>query len=302
MMFQNGHGGVSGMIATQAANARVEIERQFARSSIQLLDIDLKGPLESTLYEAGAYRLDISLARRRATTRVRYMGHWAPGRFARLGRIFLLPPGEAMHLHSEAGKDRALVCRLPAAHIVQLAGTELTWAEPELEASLDIRSARLGNLMLTLADEVARPGFASDLVVEAVALEIAVETLRYRLAMPDAESFGLASWRLRIIDERLEEESAPSLIELAALCGLSVRQMSRSFRVSRGVTLGRYVAEHQLGKARQRLLQGESVKSVSYTMGFSSPAAFCKAFRRGTGQTPGEYKETPTGGERRRRS
>jgi AraC family transcriptional regulator len=297
MMFQNGHsGGVKEMIATQAGSARVEVERQFARSSIQLLDIDLRAPIESTLYEADAYRLDISLAPRRATTRVRYMQHWAPHRFARIGKVFLLPPGEVMHLRSEAGKDRALVCRLPAAQLLELAGTELTWAEPELEASLDIQSARMASLMLTLADEVAHPGFAGNLVVEAVVLQIGVELLRYRLAMPDAETPDLSSRRLRIIDDRLEKEAAPSLVELATLCGLSVRQLARSFRFSRGVPLGRYVSERRLERAKQRLLQGESVKSVAYTMGFASPSAFCKAFRRVVGQTPAEYKKAVLGG------
>jgi AraC family transcriptional regulator len=34
----------------------------------------------------------------------------------------------------------------------------------------------------------------------------------------------------------------------------------------------------------------ESVKSISYSMGFSSPASFCYAFRRATSETPSEYR------------
>jgi AraC family transcriptional regulator len=291
MMFQNGPGiGGKKMMAPQAGSARVEVERHLARSSIQVLDIDLKRPIESTLYEAGVYRLDLSLAPRRATTRVRYVQHWGPDRFAQIGKVFLVPPGEAMYLRSEAGKDRALVCRLQADRLLELAGKELTWGEPQLEASLDIRSARIANLMLTLADELASPGFASNLMVEAVMLQIGVELLRYRLAIPGTAASGLVSWRLRLIDEQLQAKVAPSLAELAMLCGLSVRQLTRGFRLSRGISLGRYVAEHRLEKAKERLLDGESVKSVAYTMGFASPGAFCKAFRREVGQTPGQYK------------
>ena len=291
IMFQNGPGiGVEKMIAPQTGSARVEVERHPAQSSIRVIDIDLKRPIETTLYEAGVYRLDLSLAPRRATTRGRYLQHWGPERFAQIGKIFLVPPGEAMCLRSEVGKDRALVCRLQADRLSELAGKELTWGEPQLEASFDIRSVRIANLMRTLADELASPGFASNLIVEAVMLEIGVELLRYRLAIPEPVASGLASWRLRLIDEQLQAGGAPSLAELAMLCGLSVRQLARGFRLSKGVSLGRYVAEHRVEKAKERLLDGETVKSVAYTMGFASPGAFCKAFRREVGQTPGQYK------------
>jgi AraC family transcriptional regulator len=174
---------------------------------------------------------------------------------------------------------------------MELAGTQPRWGEPELEASLDIRSPRIASLMLRLADEIARPGFASNLMVEAVTMEIGLELLRYRQDMSEAKSPGLAQWRLRVIEERLEEDSAPSLTELATLCSLSARQLARGFRFSRSQSLGRYVAERRLAKAKHRLLLGESVKSVAYSMGFSSPTAFCKAFRRHLGLTPGQFKD-----------
>ena len=45
----------------------------------------------------------------------------------------------------------------------------------------------------------------------------------------------LAPWRLKVIDDRLRDaHTAPTLTELAALCYLSVRQLTRSFRESRG--------------------------------------------------------------------
>lgn len=34
----------------------------------------------------------------------------------------------------------------------------------------------------------------------------------------------------------------------------------------------------------------DSVKSVAYSLGFASPSAFCAAFRRETGETPGTYR------------
>jgi AraC family transcriptional regulator len=176
------------------------------------------------------------------------------------------------------------------AYLSELGGSDLSWGEPELEASLDVRNVRLTRLMLTMADELVQPGFASDLLVEAIALEIAVELLRYRLTLHDEAHCDLPTWRLRRIDERIEAGPTPVLRELADLCGLSIRQLSRSFRISRGVSLGRYINDYRLDQAKQRLLRGESVKAVAYAMGFSSPATFCKAFRRGARLSPGEFK------------
>jgi AraC family transcriptional regulator len=106
----------------------------------------------------------------------------------------------------------------------------------------------------------------------------------------------LASWRLRLVDERLSDmEKAPTLQELATLCGLSVRQLSRGFRASRGIAIGEYVAQKRIDKAKYLLARGESVKSVSYTMGFASPSSFSYAFRKSSGMAPGQYRQVSSG-------
>lgn len=63
--------------------------------------------------------------------------------------------------------------------------------------------------------------------------------------------------------------------------------------------------EHNLEHARRLLASGMSVKAVAYTTGFSAPSNFTAAFRRDTGETPGQYQRriTSTGtvaGSRRR--
>jgi AraC family transcriptional regulator len=95
---------------------------------------------------------------------------------------------------------------------------------------------------------------------------------------------------LRLVDERLAENGAPpSLTELADLCGLSVRHLTRAFRTSRRRSLGSYIAECRIQRARHLLASGMSVKWIAYTMGFSSPAALSTAFRRATGDRPRDY-------------
>jgi AraC family transcriptional regulator len=105
----------------------------------------------------------------------------------------------------------------------------------------------------------------------------------------------LAPWRLRIIDERLEAlRVAPTLAELAGLCSLSVRQLTRGFRASRGCSIGEYVAQSQIDHAKRLLASEESVKTIAYSMGFASPSSFSYAFRRATGLTPRQFRQSGT--------
>jgi hypothetical protein len=57
----------------------------------------------------------------------------------------------------------------------------------------------------------------------------------------------LAPWRMRLIEERLKEPcEAPTPVELAALCNLSGRQLTRGFRAScRGCSIGDHVAQYR---------------------------------------------------------
>ncbi len=83
----------------------------------------------------------------------------------------------------------------------------------------------------------------------------------------------------------------PTLAELAALCGLSVRQLTRGFRASRGCSIGEYLESSRVAHARRLLAAGQSVKSIAYALGFASPSGFCFAFRRATAETPREFRQ-----------
>jgi AraC family transcriptional regulator len=74
--------------------------------------------------------------------------------------------------------------------------------------------------------------------------QVTIELARHCQALKDSPAAaGLAAWRLRRIDERLAEAGPPlSLDELAALCALSARQLTRGFRASRGRALGDHIA------------------------------------------------------------
>jgi AraC family transcriptional regulator len=96
---------------------------------------------------------------------------------------------------------------------------------------------------------------------------------------------------LRLIDERLADlRQVPTLSELAALCKLSVRQLTRGFRASRGLSIGDHVAAIRIERAKQLLVSDLNIKSIAHMSGFASPSAFCFAFRHASGMTPGEFR------------
>lgn len=272
----------------------VTAELRVPVATTRLVRFDMAGPVDNTLRDEESYWLDLCLTPRPRNARACYRDRWSPHRFERLGRVFLLPPRETMLARSDGGSTQtSLLCHLRPEPLRHWFDDELQWSDPRLAATLDVPDDNIRVLLLRLAEELRHPGFASEALVELMVAQIAIELARYCVAIPERAlaSGGLAAWRLKRIDERLREPGdAPTLAELAVLCGLSVRQLARGFRVSRGQSIGDHIAGQRLDQARAMLHGEQSVKAIAYTLGFASPSSFCFAFRRGTGATPSEYR------------
>jgi len=272
----------------------VEAELRVPLATAQLVRYGLAKPIDDIFLMEDAYRLDLCLTPRPRGSRACYREHWIPHRFERIGNLFFVPPGEVLHARSDGGFQTSIICLLHAGPIRAFFEDDLAWTDRRLEASLDISSATIRSLMLRLAEEARRPGFASQMLAELIAGQTAIELFRYCGAITDGPATGgLAPWRLRIIDERLKElPAAPTLAELAGLCSLSARQLTRGFRASRGCSIGEYVAKSQVDHAKRLLATEQSIKSIARSIGFASPPAFSHAFRRATGQTPCQFRKS----------
>lgn len=276
-----------------AASMTVDAELRVPAATVRLVRFDLQRPADHVLRNEDAYWLDLSLTPRPHNTRACFRDRWSPHRYERVGKLFLLPPREAMQARSDAASSQtSLLCHLRPEAVRAWCGREIEWTDRRLQASLDIRDACVRSLLLRLAQEARHPGFASEVLTEMILGQLAIELARYcdRVVEVPA-SGGLAAWRLRLIDERLREvREAPTLTELAELCRVSVRQLTRGFRASRGCSIGDHVASTRIEHAKVLLMSEESVKAVAYSLGFSSPSSFCFAFRRSTGVTPLEFR------------
>ena len=152
-------------------------------------------------------------------------------------------------------------------------------------------------LLRRMYREVQEPDFATIEVLETLAKQIAVEIVRkfgLRAEGRNRHSGGLAPWRMRLIDERLRSEAPlPDLEEVAALCDITVRHLTRAFRTETGQTLGRYIEGVMVERARTMLQARAPVAEVARMLGYSHSGAFASAFRRATGVRPSEVR---TGG------
>jgi AraC family transcriptional regulator len=281
-------GDMSELNATMVVDAELRVP--FATA--QIARFDVPGPADHIFFDEDAYWLDLCLTPRPANSRARYRDRWGPHRFERVGPIFMLPRGEALQFKSDGGRQSSIICKLSAENVREWFEEKIEWTDRRLQASLDISNDNIRSLLRRLGQELRFPGFGSQAMAELIAAQISIELGRYCTAIDEISATGgLASWRLRMIDERLAEVgAAPTLSELAHLCNMSVRQLTRGFRASRGCSIGDYITQHQIDDAKKLLATGDSIKAIARTMGFSSPSSFSYAFRRGAGVTPRQFR------------
>ena len=271
----------------------IDAELHVPVASIQVARYFIERPHESLFQHNDGFRLDLSLTPRSRNTKVSFERHWGPHRFERLGKIFMVPPGELLRTRADSGTMTSVLCVLREQALQNWFEQKFECSNRTLEASLDINSDTIQRLIIRLGEEARNPGFASAALSEAMAVQIAIELSRfYADAASASGTGGLQPWRLKRIDERLRElQEQPTLEELARLCGLSVRQLTRGFRISRGCSVGEYIAQSRVENAKRLLAGGESVKSIAFSMGFSSPSSFCHAFRKATGNSPNQFRQ-----------
>jgi AraC family transcriptional regulator len=72
---------------------------------------------------------------------------------------------------------------------------------------------------------------------------------------------------------------------------MSPRHLIRAFRQQTGQTIGSFVQQITIERARKLLAEtDDSIKVVAAKVGFSSAAAFATAFRRSCGVSPLQFR------------
>jgi AraC family transcriptional regulator len=267
-----------------APNCRFELLRGHWPHQVEMPTLSSE-PILSTMFVGPNRQVEARVAGRA----------WSD--FGPLGATFMLPPDRQMIGRSNGGAFRAARCffRLEAYRDLVPHGCELDGAE--LERALDLGNQTIALLMRRLMQEAASPGFASEAVVEAIATVMLVECGRHISPSAPSESqdarHRLSTAQLRLVERRMDEwePGAPSVADLAAICGYSPNYFSKLFRQATGQSVSRYIADWRLRRAQQ-LLGGTQLplKEIAFRLGFANAANFSTAFSKETGQTPGAYR------------
>jgi AraC family transcriptional regulator len=210
------------------------------------------------------------------------------------GQIHLVPPQQTMRCQSRKGQVRSMRCALDAGMVESLlnGASMWDWQSVPLQEEIRLGGGQIEWLLRRMYREISEPDFATGSMVEALARQLAAEILR-RFQPPGAEpgSFvgGLSARHKRLIRERLQaSRPLPDREELAGLCDMSVRHLSRAFRADTGQTLGRYIDSIMVERAKALLVTGATVRDVAASIGYASACSFASAFRRATGVLPSE--------------
>lgn len=259
---------------------------------VQLVNVAQDGPSEELFYRDGLYWVNFCLTPRRPDASARFVDRWGPHRSSAMGPLFVLPPRERLQLQNAGGRHTSIVCQLHAEAVERWLPDDFEWTDRRLEACLDLGAPVLRGHLVRLAQELRHAGVGRTELVAAICLQVSIELARFLTAVSEpTEKGGLADWRLRAIDRRLAEPGpAPTLLDLAKLCKVSVRQLTRAFRKSRGCSVGDYIARVRIEIAKRRLASDESVKAIASALGFASSSSFAYAFRRATGATPRQFR------------
>jgi AraC family transcriptional regulator len=258
--------------------------------------------------EKRCYLLSMSLAGHETASVVTNLQTGQRGELGSRGNIHLVPPEQTMRCTSQKGQLRSLRCMLDASLVESFldAVPIWDWGRVPLHEEMHLGGGQIEWLLRRMYREIREPDFATVPVVESLAKQLAVEILRKFLPhCADQNCFvgGLSARHKRLIRERLHSPAPlPSREELADLCDITVRHLSRAFRTETGQTLGTYIDSVMVERAKALLMASVSVRDVAASIGYATSSSFTSAFRRATGLLPSEITAINRIGAVRRRS
>lgn len=83
-----------------------------------------------------------------------------------------------------------------------------------------------------------------------------------------------------------------SLEVLASLEGLSVYHFARTFRAEIGASPRQFIINERVNRAKQLLKSSDPISEIAMQVGFANQSHFTRCFKRVTGQTPNQYRNS----------
>lgn len=214
--------------------------------------------------------------------------------FAGFGAMGFRPAGVPMEMRIEGGAFHTIRCRFTPQVVAQALGPH-PLDEAQLAACFDIRSPAIEDAMLRLAGEVNRPAPDSPALASALVATILIDLARYLAdagQLAQRRKGGLPPRLLRRALALIDQPGRPPAVAaIAQQCGLSPFHFMRCFRQSTGMSVGAFVAQARIARAKALLTADAlSLTEIARTLGYAALPAFSAAFRKATGRSPGAWR------------
>jgi AraC family transcriptional regulator len=189
----------------------------------------------------------------------------------------LLHPAGARHSDEFLLATRCLMLEVDAEWLARTAGAR-AFAEPLVAAWGPLRS-----IGLRLETEMRIRDDMTPLAVQGLLLETVAAASRARLASPP--------WLRRILDAIRDDPAHPhTLTALAETAGVHPSHLARVFRAHTGQTLGAYVRQARIERAKSAIAAGTPLAEIAASCGFADQSHFTRTFHRLAGETPAAFR------------
>jgi AraC family transcriptional regulator len=211
------------------------------------------------------------------------------GKTARINEPFTLvfhPAGEVHenHWHSSGGRTFHVEITAPTLGL-------LRDRAPVLDGPAHFRGSPPARIALRLYQEYCRMDDVSPLAMEGLTLELLAEASRWPAPVAGHRP---PPWLSRVTDflrGRFAEKF--SLGDVAETAAISRDHLARAFRVHQGCTVGEYVRRLRVNFACRRLAASQApLVEIALEAGFSDQSHLTKTFKRHTGVTPADFRES----------
>jgi AraC family transcriptional regulator len=261
----------------------------------EICDYQITEAFETIHDFPNTYILDMSLTPRPAPARVSYVDRWGDRSPENLGRLLLVPPGLKVHGSCSPGSQRSLRCEISRSLLEGRFGWRPTWTDHALKEGLHLQSWRMERKLQEMVDELLHPGLKSSAMLESLAMIVCLELVRHfewKASSRSVRTGGLAPWRLgRIYERAADPFPIATLSELAELCGVTTRHMSRTFLEETGRTVAEFVRDMAMTRARDLLETSDvPISELGSALGYSTAASFSQVFMKQFGMRPRDVR------------
>jgi AraC family transcriptional regulator len=221
---------------------------------------------------------------------------------AERGTIWLSPPGpKEVLVDITAPLPQMLHMYLPARHFsAESLGIDVGNSAPgSLRYQRSFQDPLVAEIAFAIASEMRTQTAGGRLLAETLAVSLAARLVHSHSGLSpdkDLEQFshqGLDRRRLTRVREYIAAnlEGDLTIAQLAKVACLSRFHFARAFKTAVGQPPHQYVNAHRLERAKEMLMRGDqSLLDIAIALNFSSQANFTRAFRLGTGMTPGQFR------------